>query len=95
VIWGYGWIRLLANDHPRTATIALTIERYLSVRPRAADTVEGVRLWVASQGYDEPLSRIEAALDHLVRRNRLVRIVRADGTVIYSRDTRSTSNHQG
>ena len=66
--------------------IAQIIERYVTEHPRAADTAKGIcEWWVAPLGPDASMTDVQLALDYLAERNRLSRIVLADGTIIFSR----------
>ncbi len=69
----------------RANDIAAAVEAYLSERPNAADSVDGVaRWWLPPPLRGAPREQVEAALEMLCARGRLRRRVRG-GTVIYGR----------
>lgn len=74
-----------APAEPDVESVARELESYVSSHPSAADTVEGIaRWWLA--GTEQPsLSRVEAALDLLVRRAVVARYPLPDGRFIYQR----------
>jgi hypothetical protein len=69
---------------PDPGTLIAAIEAHLAAHPAAADSAEGVaRWWLGSQGLDAGVQEVEAALDQLVRRQRLRRVELADGNWLY------------
>lgn len=73
-----------ASRDTRVDEIADTILRYLSTRPHAMDTVEGVTdWWIPRQRYEEALANVQEALDALVGQGRLVASVGRDGQAVY------------
>jgi hypothetical protein len=93
----------VTTSSERILVIATIIERYVAEHPQAADTPKGIcKWWVAPQGHDASIPDVRRALDYLVERHRLSRIVLADGTTIYAREALQTqgnnprvSNSQG
>jgi hypothetical protein len=72
--------------------IALQVERYATLHPTAADTPEGIaRWWIADHGAFE-LKRVEAALELLVQRGRLLRQRLPDGNALYLSARRNPAN---
>ena len=69
---------------PEVERIALEIERYVSLHPTAADTLEGIARWWVVRGQPE-LNSVEAALEWLVQRGLLQRRALPDGNSLYSR----------
>lgn len=75
--------------------IAQIIERYVTEYPRAADTPKGIcEWWVAPLRPDASMTDVQLALDYLVERNRLSRIVLADGTMIFARDASHVADEE-
>ena len=74
-----------APTEPDVESVARELESYVASHPSAADTVEGIaRWWLA--GMEQPsLSRVEAALDLLLRRAVVARYPLPDGRFIYQR----------
>ena len=65
--------------------IAETIERYLSRRPEAADTAEGISTWwLSSPLGTDALPAVLAALLRLEARGVVVRTEREGGSTIFS-----------
>ena len=82
----------MATYGERTLMIAGIIERYVDDHPRAADTAEGIRgWWLAPQRQGDSIQDVETALDYLVERKILSRVLLADGSVIYARAERPNS----
>jgi hypothetical protein len=65
------------------ATIAGQLRRYCALHPRAADTLEGVRGWLAAEHQSVSSGELEAILAALVREGTLTCRALADSTVIY------------
>lgn len=65
--------------------IAQDIKRYLNGHPHAADTVEGVIQWLASQKYEDTLERVNKALEVLVNDGVVLKTIQKDGTVLFER----------
>ncbi len=75
-----------ANKQTNVMEAAKTIERYLAVRPNAAETVEGVaKWWLSRQRHDESIEIAQQALDYLESRGQVVRFHLAGGRVMYRR----------
>lgn len=67
-----------------TSDLAAVILRYISTRPDAGDTLEGVRdWWLARQRYEDSYSDVAAALRLLIERGQAEAVPSADGHVIY------------
>ncbi|MBI3897245.1 MAG: hypothetical protein HY308_02995 [Gammaproteobacteria bacterium] len=65
---------------------AEVIQRYLDVRPNAAETVEGVaKWWLARQRYNESIELTQQALDYLEANGQVVKFQLAGGRVMYRR----------
>ncbi len=63
---------------------AEAIERYLSARPQAAETVEGItRWWLVRQRYEDSLDLVQNALDLLVERGAVEKLGLSGGHPIY------------
>lgn len=70
---------------PDVDRIAREVERYIATNPDAADTVEGIaRWWLMLADVEAALTRVEAALDLLVRRGVMSRQLLPDGNCVYS-----------
>jgi hypothetical protein len=70
--------------------LAKVIERYVDCHPKAADTAEGIRgWWMREREQNDSVEDVETALDYLIARGCLSRIVLPDGTVIYARADRA------
>lgn len=65
--------------------IARDLERYVSLHPTAADTVDGIARWWLDRAEEPALTVVEAALDVLVHRGLLVRNPLPDGNFVYTR----------
>ena len=66
--------------------IAQEIERYLQEHPGAGDSIEGVtHWWLTRQRYQEATSSVQKALDLLVVRGRIEKIINYEGASIYRR----------
>ena len=73
--------------NPDVDAVAATIRRYLLDHPNAADTLQGVAQWWLSGDADEEwLSKVQRAIEQLVKRGEMVRQTLRDGTVIYERN---------
>lgn len=71
-------------------SVAEAIRRYLSQRPEAAETVEGVaKWWLTRQRYDDSVRLVQTALDYLEQEGEVEKICVSDGQVLY-RKTRFT-----
>jgi hypothetical protein len=65
--------------------IAQQIELYLASHRNAADTALGIaRWWLARPDADPVLSRVEAALERLVRRGVAISSLLPDGNRVYA-----------
>jgi hypothetical protein len=75
----------MPKSAPDVPSIAEAIERYLDRYPEAADSAEGIQRWWLASGLEEqPLSRVQTALDLLEARRIVVKTVLEGGCVIYS-----------
>jgi hypothetical protein len=64
--------------------IANLIDRYLTRRPQAADTPDGIlKWWLGAESPKRSLRDVQLALDYLVARGRLRTSTRPDETIIY------------
>ncbi len=64
--------------------ISTEIQLYLQNHPNAADTLEGItRWWIKRQRYEEGEENVQKALDLLLNRKLLTRIMNLDGTNVY------------
>jgi hypothetical protein len=70
---------------PDVESLARELETYVSSHPSAADTVEGIARWWLARKEQPSLSRVEAALDQLVRRSVIARFPLPDGRFVYQR----------
>ena len=72
------------QDSNATSDLAAVILRYVSSRPNACDTLEGVRdWWLARQRYEDSSRSVAAALRLLIERGQAEAVPAADGHVIY------------
>lgn len=72
------------QDSNATSDLAAVILRYISSRPNACDTLEGVTdWWLARQRYEDSYTGVAAALKLLIERGQAEAILAADGHVIY------------
>lgn len=65
--------------------IARDLERYIASHPAAADTVDGIARWWLARPVQPVLTRVEAALELLIRRAVLERRPLPDGNFVYVR----------
>lgn len=73
-----------AGKH-RTAQAILA---YLARHPRAADTEHGIaQWWLPEMGVEAPLAQVQQALQALVQRGEMERVVLPDGGAIYRAPT--------
>lgn len=74
------------NDDERDVEIIATdIMEYLQSHPRAGDSAQGVARWWLKPSHDTvPLEQVEDALELLVSRGVLRRLMLANGSVLYS-----------
>jgi len=72
--------------HVKVSAIADQVRAYLGAHPQATDTLEGIAGWWLSppQG-DADLETVQRAVDLLVVRQEMIRILSVDGQVFYSR----------
>ena len=64
------------QDEPALARLSDEILSYLRAHPQAADTVDGiVEWWLPRQRHDEAVDRVQHALDELVARGLVDKIV--------------------
>ena len=72
------------HERERVEDAASAIERYLSSRPQATETVEGVaKWWLVRQRYEDSLELVQLALDLLVESGELERVPMAGGKTLY------------
>lgn len=69
--------------------IARELEQYVSLRPTAADTPDGIARWWLDRREQPALNRVEAALELLVARGVLVRRLLPGGKFVYTGAPRS------
>ena len=64
--------------------VANAISRYISTRPNASETVEGVaRWWLVRQRYDDSIEVVQQALNYLEARGKLTKVKVPGGKVVY------------
>lgn len=81
------------QDSNATSDLAAVILRYISSRPNACDTLEGVTdWWLARQRYEDSYTGVAAALKLLIERGQAEAIPAADGHVIYRAVERATDS---
>ena len=75
----------MAYSNPEhVSDAAAAIERYLSARPQAAETAEGIaRWWLVRQRYDDSVDLVRRALDLLVRQGVVERLALSGGQPMY------------
>ncbi|HEY2902666.1 MAG TPA: hypothetical protein VGL59_18935 [Polyangia bacterium] len=74
----------MADGDDPVEMIAAEITRYLTGRPDAGDTVEGIsRFWLKGRHHDQPTEQIQEALDRLVQRKVVRRTILPDGKPLY------------
>lgn len=72
------------QDSNATSDLAAVILRYISSRPDACDTLEGVsEWWLARQRYEDSYAGVATALDLLIDRGLAEATRFADGRVVY------------
>ena len=73
-------------DHEREVeVIARQIIKHLKDHPRAADSAPGIARWWLAPPHDRaPMEQVEDALERLVARGVLRRLILANGGVLYS-----------
>jgi hypothetical protein len=80
-------------NHPppddEVESIALEVERYISLHPTAADTPGGIARWWLARERQPALNLVEAALELLVQRGTLRRKALPDGNSIYTNARRA------
>ncbi len=65
---------------------AKAIERYLSTRPSAFETVDGIaRWWMVRQRYEDSKDLVQQALNLLVDKGVVARSEMPDGKVMYGK----------
>jgi hypothetical protein len=71
-------------EQERVRETAGVIGRYLSTRPQATESVEGVaKWWLIRQRYEDSLELVQLALDLLVEMGELERVPVAGGKFLY------------
>lgn len=75
----------ITSKAPKQVTeTAAAIERYLSSRPQAAETVEGIaRWWLRRQRFEDSVEMVQRALDLLVRRGVVEQLSLSGGQPMY------------
>jgi hypothetical protein len=74
----------MQNESKDILRIAREIENYLSTHPKVMDTSTGVlNWWIAKQRYMEAKGQVEHALNYLVRKGKVERVMMTDGTTLY------------
>lgn len=73
-----------APPDPEVEGIARDLERYVSLHPTAADTLDGIARWWLARSEKPALKLVEAALELLARRGLLVRNPLPDGNFVYT-----------
>lgn len=74
----------MKDDCDQVSALARDIESYVRDRPRASDTVEGIRRWwLGSRWADASLPQVTAALGSLVRRRVMGVRTQTDGSIVY------------
>ena len=64
--------------------VAREIERYLRNHREAADTVEGIaKWWLQRQRFEDAMETVESALEILVDRGLVERVMLPDNLVVY------------
>ena len=77
---------MLEDSQLEIEALAHRITCYLTAHPRAADTLEGItKWWLARQRYQESMTKVQKALDYLVKQQLISRIEGNTGHVIYSK----------
>ena len=80
----------MTRDDDLVVAVADEVMRYLAHHPEAADSAEGIqRWWLAPHQIEEPLERVQRALDALVRKGVLVRKTLPDGSTVFEGEDRS------
>ena len=65
--------------------LALKIMHYLEQHPHSKDTLDGIRTWwLSNDPAHIPISRVERAVDWLIRNHKVVREPLPDGGEVYS-----------
>lgn len=73
-------------DAEQVKDIASAISRYLTSRPDACDTIDGIaRWWLARQRYEDSLLLVQEALDHLESSGEVLKLPMPGGKVAYRR----------
>lgn len=90
-----GWDVVPLEETRSEQPIDAYIERYFAVRPKAADTVEGIAAWWLPREIQHPtVAELTDALERLVAVGRLQRHVMFDERVVYSK-TQQQSGDRG
>ncbi len=78
--------RIYMSDKKNTAidTIAEEIKRYLTTKPNASETVQGIaKWWLLEQRFNDSIEKVQSAVNLLVKAGILVIFQLSDGTVLY------------
>ena len=68
------------------ASTANAIDRYLSTRPNASETVDGVaKWWLLRQRYEDSVEHVQLALNLLEQKGAVIKIRLSDGREMYKR----------
>ena len=85
-----------STEEEQVRETAGVIGRYLSSRPQATETAEGVaKWWLVRQRYEESLELVQLALDLLVESGELERVPRAGGKPLYRKSLLNVTPTQG
>ncbi len=80
----------MTREDDLVVAVADEVMRYLAQHPEAADSAQGIqRWWLAPRQLEEPLDRVQRALDALVRKGALVRKALPDGSTVFEGESRS------
>lgn len=64
--------------------VADAISRYISSRPNATETVEGVaKWWLVRQRYEDSVEVVQDALNYLEKKGKVTRLTVPGGKVVY------------
>ena len=67
-----------------SAALAREIIKYLATHPKAADTTAGItKWWLARQGYEDTIEKVQKAVDYLLSKGLLEKRTLPGGQVVY------------
>ena len=73
--------------------VAMEIMQYFDKHPRSQDTLEGIRSWWLENGIvPVPTSRVEKALDWLIKHHVVVKKLLPDGGAVFASTKNATAN---